>query len=144
MPRAEYSSLLAAWCGFRAATRENAIWLGAGPAEPICHKRTKADPVLTCCCTLLHGGGRRVRKTARKQREPFGRIRQLPSRRYQAAYTGPDLALHRASSTFETLMDARAWLTDERRRIDAGNWIAPGRRNRPEQAATFGAFAILW
>jgi integrase len=86
-----------------------------------------------------------VRKTGRrKQREPFGRIRQLPSRRYQAAYTGPDLALHKAASTFETLMDARAWLTEERRRIDAGDWIAPHRRNQPQQAATFGAFAEVW
>ena len=62
-----------------------------------------------------------MRKTARrKQREPFGRIRQLPSRRYQAAYAGPDLALHKAASTFETLMDARGWLTEERQRVRLG------------------------
>jgi integrase len=85
-----------------------------------------------------------VRKTARKQREPFGRIRQLPSRRYQASYAGPDLALHKASSTFETLMDARAWLVAEQRHIDAGDWIAPHRRNQAVQVATFGAFAEAW
>ena len=41
-------------------------------------------------------------------------------------------------------MDARGWLTDERRRIDAGNWIAPGRRNRTRQVETLGAFATVW
>ena len=62
---------------------------------------------------------------ARKQREAFGRLRKLPSGRYQAAYTGPDLALHRPAGTFETLLEARAWLTLERRSIDAGSWGAP-------------------
>jgi integrase len=80
----------------------------------------------------------------RKQREPFGRIRQLPSRRWQAAYTGPDLALHKATSTFETLMDARGWLTDERRRIDAGTWTPPARRNRTGQVATLRTYAAAW
>ena len=50
----------------------------------------------------------------RKAREPFGRIRQLRSGRYQAAYTGPDLALHKATATFGTLIDARGWLMAER------------------------------
>ena len=81
-------------------------------------------------CTVFHRGGCEVRKTGRgrKQREPFGRIRKLPSGRYQAGYVGPDLVLHKATATFETLFDARGWLTDERRRIDAGNWTAPERR----------------
>jgi hypothetical protein len=83
-----------------------------------------------------------VPKTGRrKQREPFGRIRKLPSGRYQAAYTGPDTALHKAGATFETLLDARGWLTDERRQIDAGNWTAPEHRNRHREPETLGAFA---
>ena len=41
-------------------------------------------------------------------------------------------------------MDARAWLTEERRRIDAGNWTAPAYRNRAAQPATFGPFAAAW
>lgn len=80
----------------------------------------------------------------RKQREPFGRIRQLPSGRYQAAYIGPDLVLHKAVATFHTLMDARAWLAAERRGIDAGTWTSPEHRNRVQQAATLGAFAKAW
>jgi integrase len=80
----------------------------------------------------------------RKQREPFGRIRQLPSCRYQAAYIGPDLVLHKAAATFHTIMDARAWLTEERRHIDAGTWIVPARRNRPAEVATLATYAWAW
>ena len=79
----------------------------------------------------------------RKQREPFGRIRKLPSGRYQAGYVGPDLALHRPASTFETLLDARGWLTDERRRIDGGDWIAPQVRARTKPA-TLAAYVEPW
>jgi integrase len=79
----------------------------------------------------------------RKQREPFGRIRKLPSGRYQAGYLGPDLVLHHPASTFETLLDARAWLADERRRIDAGEWTAPAVRNR-SKPATLETYAEAW
>jgi integrase len=81
---------------------------------------------------------------ARKQREPFGRIRKLPSGRFQAGYVGPDLALHHPSGTFETLLDARGWLAAERRAIDAGTWIAPGVRNQVQQPATLEPFANAW
>lgn len=79
----------------------------------------------------------------RKQREAFGRLRKLPSGRYQAAYIGPDLALHRPAGTFETLLDARSWLTLERRAIDSGTWTAPGGRNRA-QPDTLALFAAAW
>ena len=45
----------------------------------------------------------------------FGQIRRLPSKRWQAFYTGPDTRLHYAPSTFEAKIDAEGWLTDERR-----------------------------
>jgi integrase len=41
-------------------------------------------------------------------------------------------------------MDARAWLTAERRSIDAGTWVAPSARNRAQQPATLEAFANAW
>ena len=96
-------------------------------------------------CTLLHATRehRLAKPRARKQREPFGRIRKLPSGRHQAAYIGPDLALHRPAGTFETLLDARAWLSQERRSIDAGTWTPPARRNT-SRPATLGAFAPRW
>jgi integrase len=81
---------------------------------------------------------------ARKQRESFGRIRKLPSGRYQAGYVGPDLALHHPASTFEALDDAREWLRTERRSIDAGTWTAPAARNRVQQPATLEPFANAW
>jgi integrase len=84
------------------------------------------------------------RKRQRKTRESWGRLRKLPSGRWQASYTGPDLALHKALSTFETMTDARAWLTDERRLIERGTWIAPTVRNRATKPATLGAFAEAW
>ena len=45
-----------------------------------------------------------------RERRGFGRLRKLPSKRWQAAYTGPDLVLHRPPSTFMTKDDAVAWL----------------------------------
>lgn len=83
-------------------------------------------------------------RTKRKTREAWGRVRELPSGRYQAAYTGPDLAVHKATSTFPTLMDARGWLTDERRTIDAGTWRPPAERRRVSQVTTFRGYAEAW
>ncbi len=84
------------------------------------------------------------RATKRKLREPFGRVRKLPSGRYQSGYIGPDLALHHPSGTFGTLMDASGWLAAERRKIDNGDWTAPSRRNSTLPPATFGVFAESW
>lgn len=86
----------------------------------------------------------RATSARRKQREPFGRIRKLPSGRYQAAYTGPDLALHRPASTFDTLMDARGWVQAERRLIDAGTWAPPATRNQRTRPLTVKAYADVW
>ena len=40
----------------------------------------------------------------------FGSIRKLPSGAFQARYTGPDGAVHKAAHTFQTKGDADAWL----------------------------------
>ncbi|WP_448072343.1 tyrosine-type recombinase/integrase [Georgenia yuyongxinii] len=76
----------------------------------------------------------------------FGQIRRLPSKRYQAGYTGPDTDMHYAASTFETREDAEAWLADERRLIAAGTWTAPKARAKAkvEGPMTFGAYAESW
>lgn len=81
------------------------------------------------------------------RRRGFGAIRRLPSRRYQASYTGPDTARHTAPTTFESQIDAEAWLTDERRLIASGQWAAPAvraqlaKRNAP---TLFGPYALAW
>jgi integrase len=77
----------------------------------------------------------------------FGQIRRLPSKRYQAFYTGPDLALHYAPSTFETKIDGEAWLADERRIIATGFWIAPKARSAAALAAlppTLADYSAGW
>jgi integrase len=54
----------------------------------------------------------------------FGRLRELPSGRWQAAYTGPDGRLHKAPRTYAAQIDAEGWLAAERRKIDLGTWGA--------------------
>lgn len=76
----------------------------------------------------------------------WGRIRRLPSKRYQANYVGPDLVRHNAPTTFTTKMDAEAWLHAERRSIEMGTWVAPRLRvaeNRAK-AVTLGEYAQTW
>ena len=60
------------------------------------------------------------------EKRGFGSIRRLPSKRYQPRYTGPDGIRHTAPTTFDTRMDAEAWLTDRRREITAQTWQPAG------------------
>ncbi|MGX1806104.1 site-specific integrase [Nocardia sp. NPDC055321] len=82
---------------------------------------------------------------ARAPRRDFGRIRKLPSGRFQAGYLGPDLQLHNAENTFDTKARAEGWLADERRLIDLDIW-KPLNARSPEpaeiaDAILFGEFA---
>lgn len=77
----------------------------------------------------------------------FGQITKLPSNRYRARYTGPDARLHNAPHTFDTRLDAEAWLTDERRLISSGTWMSPLARTaqrRAGRALTFADYANRW
>lgn len=80
----------------------------------------------------------------RKQREGWGRVRKLPSGRFQASYQGPDIAVHNASTTFQTMTDARGWLVTERQLIDAGKWSPPKSRATLQRAETLAAYAEPW
>ena len=74
-------------------------------------------------------------------------MRRLPSKRWQAFYTGPDIGLHYRPSTFEAKDDAEAWLTNERRLIAANTWTPPKLRRSLAEAkrpATFSAYAAVW
>ncbi|MDH6247255.1 site-specific integrase [Mycobacterium sp. OTB74] len=79
---------------------------------------------------------------AGKGKRSFGSIRQLPTKvpgrtgRWQANYTGPDGAIHKAPRTFAYKIDAEAWLTDRRREIDRGLW-SPYADNDSEPVPTF-------
>lgn len=86
---------------------------------------------------------------AGKGKRSFGSIRQLPSRvpgragRWQANYTGPDGAIHKAPHTFADKIDAEAWLTDRRREIDRGLW-SPYVDNDSDPVPTFHEYSTDW
>ena len=93
----------------------------------------------------------------------FGRVRKLPSGRWQAFYGDPNGAVrtsrtgkptpvrHTAPHTFDTKMDAEAWLVDERRLISAGTWAPPAQRlaaakeeAKASTLPTFTDYATTW
>ena len=51
-----------------------------------------------------------------------GWVRQLPSRRWQAKFPGPDGKAHPAPQTFDTRADADAWLKRQHILVDSGTW----------------------
>jgi integrase len=59
----------------------------------------------------------------RKRR--FGRVRQLPSGRWQARYAGPDGIDRPADETFASKTDAEVWLTLKEAEIRSGGWTNP-------------------
>ncbi len=67
---------------------------------------------------------RRSRKRKPSKRR-FGRVRQLPSGRFQVRYTGPDGVDRPAPETFTTKTDAEVWLTRKEAEILDDEWIDP-------------------
>lgn len=65
---------------------------------------------------------------AKRHKRGFGQISKLPSGRFRARYTGPDLALHNGPTTYTHKEHAEAWLADESRLISSGNWTPPRQR----------------
>jgi integrase len=64
-----------------------------------------------------HAGGNR---TGRRRR--FGNVRALPSKKFQASYSGPDGQRYNAPTTFQTKGDAEAWLAMEQTKIIEHRW----------------------
>lgn len=102
------------------------------------------------CCTYVarNQGSRRFEvATVTPARRSFGAIRRLPSKRYQAKYTGPDGMWHLAPETFTTKMDAEGWLSSERRLIEWDQWISPAQRaamRRLDATQTLKVYAAEW
>lgn len=69
----------------------------------------------------------------------FGRVRQLPSGRWQARYQGPDGIDRPADETFDSKTDAEVWLTLKEAEIHNGDWINPddGKTSLAEYAQTW-------
>ncbi|MFT4226102.1 site-specific integrase [Micropruina sp.] len=80
-------------------------------------------------------------------RRRFGYMRRLPSKRWQASYTGPDGNTYKAPTTFATKSDADTWLSNESSKISRGTWRSPtqlaeeARRAEAARAATFAKYA---
>lgn len=74
------------------------------------------------------------------KRRGFGRLRKLPSGRWQAGYVGPDGKLHKAPRTYQSEADAQGWLAGERRKIDLDTWGAVERSD----AVTLRTYADKW
>lgn len=79
-------------------------------------------------------------------RRSFGRLRKRASGNWQAAYIGPDNALHHAPVTFSTRMDAEAWLASERLLIERSEWAPPKARTAAKysKGVTLAEFAPGW
>jgi hypothetical protein len=69
----------------------------------------------------------------------FGRVRQLPSGRWQARYKGPDGIDRPAPSTFATKRAAEVWLTKIEVDVLADQWLNPD-----AGAVPFGEYARSW
>lgn len=83
--------------------------------------------------------------TAGKRR--FGRLRKLPSGRYQARYRGPDGQDHPAPTTFASQRQAERFLALVEADVESGRWIAPsaGRTTVREWAVQwFSAAEQAW
>ncbi|MFG2391681.1 tyrosine-type recombinase/integrase [Streptomyces lavendulae] len=73
------------------------------------------------------------------KRRQFGRVRKLPSGRYQARYLGPDGQLRPAPETFRTKKDADDWLADKQTEMRKGDWHDPDAGK-----IAFGPYAVTW
>ena len=62
---------------------------------------------------------------ARKRAAGTGATRKLPSGRWQARFRGPDGMMRPAPVTFDTKMDASAWLSAQVDAVEQGNWTRP-------------------
>ena len=65
-----------------------------------------------------------------------GKVRRLPSGRWQARFRE-----HPAPCTFDTKMDAQAWLAGQVRSVSAGVWAAP---SQAAPSTTLAVYAEGW
>jgi integrase len=84
-----------------------------------------------------------IRATKRRPKGS-GATRQLPSGRWQASMTGPDEVRRPAPQTFDTKMDAQAWLAGQVLDVAAGTWAAPASTKGSARGNTITAFANDW
>jgi integrase len=76
-----------------------------------------------------------IEKRRKAGRANFGTIDLLPSGRLRARYVGPDERRHNAPHTFDTLVDADAYLLTIRQQIMSGTWLSPAEQQRADRFA---------
>lgn len=72
------------------------------------------------------------------RRSGFGSVRRLPSGRWQARYVSPAGTTVNAPLTFDTKLDAQAWLATVRADLVRGAWLPP------DNAITLRQYAGTW
>ena len=80
------------------------------------------------------------------ERRQFGKLRKLPSKRWQASYVGPDQNRHTGATTYTAKGDAEEWLNDERKLIERDAWTPPATRHAAKHAKgqTLREYAPTW
>jgi hypothetical protein len=78
-------------------------------------------------------------KARRRTPRGWGKVRKLPSGRFQASYLDATSTRRTAPATFGTRLDADAWLARQRAALDAGTWRDPG-----AGTAIFAGYARTW
>lgn len=73
------------------------------------------------------------------KKRQFGRIRKLPSGRYQARYLDPNGVLRPAPETFATKKDADDWLAEMQTAVRSKSW-----RDPDAGAVNFAEYAETW
>ncbi|QPP07878.1 tyrosine-type recombinase/integrase [Streptomyces bathyalis] len=74
-----------------------------------------------------------------KKRRTFGRVRKLPSGRFQARYPGPDGIDRPAPETFTSRREADDWLAEKQTEVRRGEWQDP-----EAGAVNFEKYAVQW
>jgi len=82
---------------------------------------------------------------AKRRSNGAGAVRQLPSGRWQARHRGPDDVMRPAPLTFDTKLDAGAWLAAQVRDVDRGTWTAPQPAGEAHRSApTLRSYSGTW
>lgn len=81
-------------------------------------------------------------KQGRRSPRSYGKVRKLPSGRYQAQHLGPDGRYYTAPNTFQAVADADAWVAKQHADISREVWHKPEppRKRQPR----FDAYAEAW
>lgn len=78
-----------------------------------------------------------------QSRRSFGKVRKLPSGRFQASYIGADGTRYSAPDTFDGRRDADAWLAARQTEISRQDWKPPVKK-KIDAGQTFEAYTTEW